>query len=100
MRLGTCRHCGSDGIPTDAPFCRSCAGWRPNPGVITRLGVSFNRIVSLLWFLAGAILVGAGLKSPELIGAAYVGFTLFLCPGAAWLFRAFVRPYGQSPVDS
>src|SRR5262245_28839369 len=66
MALGTCRHCGSTGIPTDAPICRSCAGWRPNPGLITRMGVVTTRVVALLMLLGGLALTALGVNSLDM----------------------------------
>jgi hypothetical protein len=67
MALGTCRHCGARRIPTDAPICRECGGWRPNPGFFTRLGVLFYRLFAalvLLVLLAGcAVLVTIMIRS-------------------------------------
>jgi ribosomal protein L40E len=99
MALGTCRHCGAGGIPTDAPICRSCAGWKPNPGLITRTGVAVNRVLALLCFSLGVAMVGMGITKPEGLMGAWAGFVIFLLPGSVWLFKSVFRPYGQPPTD-
>lgn len=96
MALGSCRHCGFGGIPVDAPICRSCAGWRPNPGFLTRLGVTLRRVIAvvLCGFFGMLVILGA---TKDLI-VAWIGLVILL-PSSAMLFRAVFRPYGVPPAD-
>lgn len=97
MGLGVCRHCNASGIPVDAPVCRYCVGWRPNPGLMTQLGVTIRRAFALLLFVIGVALVGLGAMKDLM--AAWFGFFVFLLPGSGLLFRALFRPYGKPPAD-
>lgn len=95
MALGTCRHCHSHGIATDAPMCRACGGWFPNPGLITRLGVVLNRVVACVMLLASALITLAAFASGN-PGIAMIAVPLVF-GGGAMLLKSFLRPYGQVP---
>jgi len=97
MGLGVCRHCNASGIPVDAPVCRYCVGWRPNPGFMTRMGVAIRRAFAFLMCVIGVGLVGLG-ATKDLM-AAWFGLLVFLLPGGSLLFSALFRPYGKPPSD-
>ncbi len=97
MGLGTCRHCHSPGVATDAPTCLHCGGWCPNPGFYTRLNVVLFRLVALSLialavFLTLAVVAHVNTQ-PE---ARWEGL---ICPGipafmgVVLLLRSLIRPY-------
>lgn len=92
MSLGRCRFCGAGRIAADAPVCRTCGGWYPNPGFFSRLGATFRLLFGLL-LIAGA---GAGFAyAPDaVILWGLVGLT-----GLSTTFYALVRPYGKPAMD-
>jgi hypothetical protein len=103
MALGSCRHCGAERIPIDAPLCRECGGWRPNPGFFTQLGVIRTRVTALLLLILGIVL-SAVILVVALAGTDCLGALIFLlpsgsllCGGSSMLLRSLIRPYGQAP---
>ncbi len=92
MSLGKCRHCGEVGIAADAPLCRYCGGWRPNPGSMTKLGVAATRAISLTMLIGSvAFLILANGGGGGLFMYAFP----FIIGGSSMLFRSLTRPYGQ-----
>ncbi len=102
MALGTCRHCGAERIPTDAPLCRECGGWRPNPGYFPRMGVVTKRIVCSVFLI---ILLGLAALIGILALAYYpdgLGGLCYLIPVVGGIFslssiliRSLIWPYGR-----
>ena len=88
MGLGTCRFCGAGRIAADAPICRECGGWYPNPGTFSRLGAMTGLLVGVV-FLAFAGLIYVG--QPDAYGLwGFFGFFGLLVVG-----RGIIRPYGK-----
>lgn len=90
MAMGVCRHCGAQGIATDALICRECGGWKPNPGLFTRLGAAFKCIV-------GLALIVAGVASILFAGVTWFNGGL-TGVGVLMVLWSLYRPYGNPPV--
>jgi hypothetical protein len=89
MALGKCRFCGAGRIAPDAPTCRECGGWYPNPGVFTQVNAAGTKVVALV-FLA---IAGLCMKY---LGSDYVVYTaLFSFLGLVTLLKSLIRPYGK-----
>src|SRR5262249_47194524 len=101
MALGNCRHCGAGRIPTDAPLCRECGGWRPNPGFFTRMGVVTKRLVCsvflvLLLALAAFLIILAPAR-PDAMGALVSPIPVVggIFGSGSVLLRSLIWPYGR-----
>jgi hypothetical protein len=103
MALGNCRHCGAGRIPTDAPICRECCGWRPNPGFCTRMGVVIYRLgLSLVLVVLLAVCAYLGALALKDKGGGRLGGVMYLIAlgpitlgVAGALIRSLIRPYGR-----
>lgn len=95
MGLGTCRFCGAERIATDAPICRECGGWRPNPGFCTRTNIFTTRLVALLMLVGG---LGASVWANWNLAVLVYAFP-FVVGGGTVLLRSLIRPYGREVSD-
>lgn len=91
MALGTCRICGAGRIATDAPICRECGGWWPNPGLCSRLGALTKAVFGLATLALAAFWYFC-------VSRADVGFYVcFGLVGLSTLTSSIIRPYGGRP---
>lgn len=99
MSLGQCRHCESRGVAVDAPICKYCGGWMPNPNFFSRMWVFCNRIGCLIFLAAPALMFFYfGGFHPEQNGLWFLAGLMALM-SACELFRSLIRPYGRPYID-
>src|SRR5689334_22718637 len=100
MALGACRHCGAHGIPIDAPLCRVCGGWRPNPGWSLRMGVVVTRFFAAFFLAIGlalcSFLAWLTLATGDMGFLGFLGIMLaFVVGNCSVLLTSLIRPYGR-----
>lgn len=88
MSLGRCRFCRAGRIAADAPVCRECGGWYPNPGLFSRLGAIFTLLFGLLLLGVAGLCFKHNPSDVMLWGA--IGFV-----GLSTTVYALFRPYGR-----
>lgn len=102
MSLGTCRHCGAPQIATDALECRVCRGWKPNPGLVVRIGAALGRITALVCLVGGTLCVlycGLSPSVPDDAKSGSMMFSGFVALAACVSYvKSIIYPYGRPPL--